>query len=46
MREVLEAVSEIARLGANHLMCWLPSDTDARAAVAKAKVLHRIFLWP
>ena len=47
MRAALEAVSEMARLGANHCLCWDPSDTDARAAVAKyAKilVLYQIFL--
>lgn len=38
MRVVLKAVSEMARLGANQ---WDPCDTlDARAAVAKAHVLH------
>ena len=42
MRVVLEAVSEMARLGANHH--WDPFDTHARAAVAKAEVLPQIFL--
>ena len=36
MRVVLETVSEMERLGANHCMCWGPSDTDARAAVARS----------
>lgn len=47
LRMVLKAVSEMARLGANHCICWDPSDTDARAAVAKlakAQVLHQEFL--
>ena len=44
MRVVLEAVSEMARLGANHHRCWDPFDTHARAAVAKAEVLPQIFL--
>ena len=41
MRVVLKAVSEMARLGANHCICWDPCDTlYARAAVAKTHVLH------
>ena len=40
MRVVSKAVSEMARLGANHCICWAPCDTYARAAVAKAHVLH------
>ena len=46
VRAVSEAVSEMARLGANHCICQDPSDTDARAAVAKAEVLLRIILRP
>lgn len=37
MRAVLESVSEMARLGANHCVCWDLSDTDARAAVVRVR---------
>ena len=40
VRVVLKAVSEMARLGANHCICWDPCDTYARAAVAKTHVLQ------